>query len=148
MYNHEPQDYKCPLCCVVNGIEGDFPYTKQADIVYKDEMLTAFVASHWWPNNKGHILIVPNQHTENLYDIPEKVLAAVHVFSQKVAKALKEAYGCDGVSIRQHNEPAGDQDVWHYHLHVFPRYVGDSLYENNSEKYLSDLSERGLFVGK
>jgi histidine triad (HIT) family protein len=41
---------------------------------------------------------------------------------------LKTAYGCDGTSFRQHNEPHGDQEVWHYHLHVFPRYEGDELY--------------------
>jgi histidine triad (HIT) family protein len=41
---------------------------------------------------------------------------------------MKEVYRCDGVSTRQHNEPAGDQDVWHLHVHVFPRYEGDQLY--------------------
>jgi histidine triad (HIT) family protein len=45
---------------------------------------------------------------------------------------MKRAYGCDGTSVRQHNEPAGDQDVWHYHLHVFPRYAGDDLYRSSA----------------
>lgn len=43
---------------------------------------------------------------------------------------MKQAFGCDGVSTRQHNEPAGDQDVWHFHLHVFPRWTGDDLYRS------------------
>lgn len=47
---------------------------------------------------------------------------------RKIAIALKEVYKCDGVSSRQHNEPCGNQDVWHYHLHVLPRYKDDNLY--------------------
>ncbi len=47
---------------------------------------------------------------------------------------MKAAYGCDGVSTRQHNEPAGNQDVWHFHLHVFPRYVDDQLYLRSAER--------------
>lgn len=43
---------------------------------------------------------------------------------------MRWSYGCDGVSTRQHNEPAGDQDVWHFHVHVFPRYEGDGLYDS------------------
>jgi len=43
-------------------------------------------------------------------------------------------YACDGVSTRQHNEPDGGQDVWHYHLHVFPRYTGDDLYRSPADK--------------
>jgi len=41
---------------------------------------------------------------------------------------MKQAWKCDGVSTRQHNEPAGNQDVWHYHMHVFPRWDNDDLY--------------------
>ena len=47
---------------------------------------------------------------------------------RRIAIALKEAFGCDGTSTRQHNEPAGNQDLWHLHVHVFPRYDGDDLY--------------------
>ena len=48
--------------------------------------------------------------------------------SRRIAIALKRSYACDGVSTRQHNEPVGYQEVWHYHVHVFPRYEGDNLY--------------------
>jgi len=58
----------------------------------------------------------------------------------EVAIALKKVYQCDGVSSRQHNEPSGDQDVWHYHLHVFPRYKDDNLYK--TERELSKQEER------
>lgn len=49
------------------------------------------------------------------------------------ALALKAALSCDGISTRQQNEPAGDQDVWHYHVHVFPRYADDGLYGSLGE---------------
>ena len=48
--------------------------------------------------------------------------------ARRIAIAFKETYGCDGTSTRQHNEPGGNQEVWHYHVHVFPRYEGDGLY--------------------
>jgi histidine triad (HIT) family protein len=46
---------------------------------------------------------------------------------------MRAAYGCEGTSIRQHNEPAGGQDVWHLHVHVLPRHDGDRLYERHRE---------------
>jgi histidine triad (HIT) family protein len=62
-----------------------------------------------------------------------------------VAKAIKEIYKCDGISSRQHNEPC-TQDVWHYHLHVYPRYFDDNLYE--SERKLSDENKRKEYANK
>ncbi len=148
MFNHEPDNYRCPFCAVVNGEEGDFPYTKQADIVYRDADLTALIASHWWPNNLGHIIIIPNQHIENLYDLSDSLGAKIVTLSKRVAVALKETYQCDGVSTRQHNEPAGDQDVWHYHLHVFPRYENDNLYTTHDQKRKSEPEERIPYAEK
>ena len=70
--------------------------------------------------------------------------------SQALAKALalamKEVYACDGVSTRQHNEPAGNQDVWHYHLHVTPRYTGDGFYA--SSRALMPADERAKHAQK
>ncbi len=60
--------------------------------------------------------------------------------AKHVAIALKAVHHCDGVSTRQHNEPAGNQEVWHYHLHVFPRFDGDQLY--SSRQQLALLEER------
>jgi histidine triad (HIT) family protein len=69
-----------------------------------------------------------HQHYENLYELPAEAGHAVHDLVRDVAIAIRCTYGCDGVSTRQHNEPAGSQDAWHYHVHVFPRYSGDALY--------------------
>lgn len=142
MFNHEPENYICPLCLLVKGIENTNVYSRQDDIIYKDEKVTAFIASHWWPNNQGHVIIIPNQHIENLYDLPDDISSAIHSLERKVAIALKQLYKCDGISSRQHNEHAGNQDVWHYHLHVFPRYDNDNLYLTHLEKKLSTPEER------
>ena len=148
MLTHQPENYRCPFCLVAQGFEGDSVYTKPADIIYQDSDITAFIASHWWPNNPGHVIVIPNAHIENLYQIPDVTLSKIHRFSKQVAHALKDTYRCDGVSVRQHNEPAGDQDIWHYHLHIFPRYHGDNLYENNTQKQLSQPSERIPYASK
>ena len=87
----------------------------------------------WWPRNEGHVLVVPTEHVENIYDMPGELAASVHETARKVAIAFMETYGCDGTSTRQHNEPGGNQEVWHFHVHVFPRYEGDGLYGAHAE---------------
>lgn len=146
LYNHEPQGYICPFCNIVKGIENEHVYTKQKDIIYKDDYITAFIASGWWENNKGHVIIIPNKHIENLYDLSSQISYKIHDFEREVAIALKEVYKCDGVSTRQHNEPSGDQDVWHYHLHVFPRYKNDNLYKTDRRN--SEQDERTEYAEK
>ncbi len=129
MFSHAPGDYDCPFCRLVNG--GGDPngvYNVPEDVVYRDERVTAFINARWWENNPGHVVIVPNPHFENIFDLPPDYAAAIHRAAQKVARAFKTAYRCEGISTRQHNEPAGNQEVWHYHLHVFPRYTKDRLY--------------------
>lgn len=148
MYNHEPKEYTCPFCLIVTGVDNKHVYTNQNDVVYRDKQITVFIASHWWPNNKGHVIIVPNEHVENIFDLPDDLSAKIHSMERHVALALKKTYKCHGVSSRQHNEPAGDQDVWHYHLHIFPRYQGDQLYVNNLAKKLSDPKERNGYAEK
>jgi len=105
--------------------------------VLRNDDVTAFIASHWWPANPGHVLVIPNRHVENLYELPTELGEPLMTAMRRVAVALKEAYGSDGVSTRQHNEPAGNQDVWHLHQHVFPRWEGDRLYERHAEKALA-----------
>jgi hypothetical protein len=67
----------------------------------------AFVAPKWWPRNHGHVIVVPLAHVENIYAIDDDLLGAVYATVRRVAVALKNAYGCDGTSTRQHHEPAG-----------------------------------------
>ena len=142
MYNHAPDDYVCPFCLIVHDVEREPGASRCTDIVYRDDAVTALISSHQWPNNHGHVIIVPNAHYENIYDLPLDLAARIHALARAVALAMKAAYVCDGISTRQHNEPAGNQDVWHYHLHVFPRYIGDELYTSRREFMPADERAR------
>ncbi len=128
MFTHEPDQYTCPFCRLLAGADLGPTGSNQDDVIHRDDEVTALVASKWWPNNKGHVLVIPNVHYENIYDLPSELGAPIQRVARAVALALKATYRCDGVSTRQHNEPDGGQHVWHYHLHVLPRYTGDQLY--------------------
>lgn len=146
MYNHAPKNYKCPFCILVkredNGI------TNADDIIYQDKFITAFISGKWLIKNPGHVLIIPNKHFENLYDIDEKYLDKIHRFSKKVVIAFKKVYKSDATSVRQHNEPDGNQDIFHYHLHVFPRYKNDNLYLNHKKTKWPKNTERKPYADK
>lgn len=145
-YSHEPDNYVCPFCLVVAGT-GDV-LTKPGDVVLRNQWVTAFISSHWWPNNPGHVIVIPNQHYENIYALPAEVAAHIHEAARQIALAFKATYHCDGTSTRQHNEPAGYQEVWHYHLHVFPRYENDFLYDLTHQRFLSTPEERLPYAQK
>lgn len=126
MYSHKPPDYVCPFCNYAAG-GGDDRVSPDHFVERTDETLT-YVSPKWWPNNHGALLVIPTKHIENLYALPDELGLSLVRATRRAALALKSAYSCDGVSTRQHNEPAGNQDVWHFHIHVFPRYDGDGLY--------------------
>ena len=150
MYNHAPDDYTCPFCLLTRGIDASksaHVLSRKTDIVYHDdEEVTALIASHQWPNNHGHVLLIPNAHYENIYDLPLYLATRIHELARALALAMKAAYGCDGTSTRQHNEPAGNQDVWHYHLHLFPRYPRDALY--TSRRALMPAGKRAAYAAR
>jgi histidine triad (HIT) family protein len=112
------------------------------DVVAVSDLAFARISPTWWPANPGHALVIPRVHHENLYDLPPDVGHAVWDLVQQVAVGIRTAYDCDGVSIRQHNEPHGGQDVWHLHVHVFPRHEGDRLYERQREARFAPVDER------
>jgi histidine triad (HIT) family protein len=127
MHNHEPKKYKCPFCQIIEGAKDS---TGDSDVIYQNADVTAFLSKSRWEKNPFEVLIVPNRHFENLYDLPDELAPALQKATREAAVVLKDLTRCGGVSTRQHNEPAGDQDVWHYHIHVTPRYEGDRFYEN------------------
>ncbi len=146
MFNHEPENYICPFCVFLR--DGSNLVNQPQDLVYQDKFATAFVAPRWWPNNEGHVLIIPNEHFENLYDLPQSYAHRIQDIAQAIAIAFKHTYHCDGVSTRQHNEPAGNQDVWHYHLHIFPRYQDDKLYHSRRSDVDAALDKRQMYAEK
>ncbi len=146
MYNHEPAGYVCPFCLFIEGNESD--YNKLSDIVYQDESVLAYISPKWWINNPGNVIIIPKKHVEHIYDIDDSTLAKVYATGKKIALAMKAAYGCDGTLFRQHNEPAGNQEIWHFHLHVFPRWKEDGFYENHDQYRIVHETERLPYAEK
>jgi histidine triad (HIT) family protein len=148
MYNHAPDSYDCPFCDVVQRVPRRLPHTQPEDIVLQNDSVTAFISDAWWPNNPGHIIIISNKHFENIYDLPLDYAIAIHEAAQVIALALKSVYDCSGVSTRQHNEPSGGQDVWHYHLHIFPRYIEDDLYALTAQRRTTTPEERQPYASR
>lgn len=130
MFSHAPPGYDCPFCRYVRGDENE--RLQQRHVVERTAATLTFVSPKWWQNNDGAVLVVPCQHFENVYEVPDELGEPLLRATRRAAIALRAAYGCEGTSTRQHNEPAGNQDVWHYHTHVFPRYEGDDLYRSAS----------------
>ena len=102
----------CIFCKLANGV---FPTNK----IYEDDDFTVILDAA--PANKGHALILPKQHYANLFEIDDEVSA------KKVAAALKEELGCDGINVIQNNGTAAGQTVFHFHVHVIPRYDNDKF---------------------
>lgn len=148
MYNHAPENYICPFCLLIQGQKNEHVYSTQADIIFQSRFITAFVGSHQWPRNPGNTIVVPNEHFENIFDLPAHYAEKIHTLVRMIAVAMKDVYACDGISTRQHNEPAGYQDVWHYHVHVTPRYIDDKFYPTYQDRQLMPASERAEHAEK
>lgn len=148
MHNHAPKEYSCPVCLGIKGEVSDKTLLLPQDIVYKDELCTVFINSFWMKNNPGHVIVVPNKHFENIYDLPDELGAHIYSVARKIAIKMKEVYACAGITLLQNNEPAGGQHAFHYHLHVFPRYDGDDLHKYMDAKQLTDPAKRLDFATK
>jgi histidine triad (HIT) family protein len=149
MKSNAPSNYVCPICLGNQGVENDNTLLKQDDLVFRDALVSVWINSFWVGINKGHVIVVPNDHFETLYELPMEIGHHIFEISQKVSLAMKEEYRCDGVTIRQNNEPAGDQHAFHYHLHIFPRYLNDNFnQEMANSSVLSDPEERKEYCHK
>ena len=137
--SHVDQTYQCPFCDIVAGRPG--PLTTPDEVVAKNEDVTAFIAARQLRGCPGHALVVPNDHFENLYDLPDRLAAGIVSLTRRVALALRRTPGCEGISLRQHNEPVGGQDVFHFHVHVYPRFPGDG-YFGEPDLLVPDVADR------
>lgn len=140
MYSHAPPGYVCPFCLLIQGMENSSTRLRQSDIIYQTAEATAVMAARKWPNNPGHVLVIPNRHFENIYDLPIPIAVEIHSLSRKLALAMKLEYDCGGITLQQSNEPAGDQHIWHYHLHVITRYQNDNFHISHKGFFPAELS--------
>jgi histidine triad (HIT) family protein len=110
-----------PDCIFCKILAGEVP----AKIVDEDERTVAFMDIA--PATRGHALVVPRTHVPDLLTVSGDDLAAVIVASQRLARRIKERLGADGVNLLNSCGGAAWQTVFHFHMHVIPRYEGDPL---------------------
>ncbi len=114
-----------------------------ASVVYKDEKVTVLMDVQ--PINPGHLLIIPNEHTANLTELDEEVGAHLFRTGMRIGKALrKSGVRCEGVNLLLADGEAAGQEVFHIHLHVFPRFKGDGFGFRFGPEYNSKPSRASL----
>ncbi len=106
----------CVACAIASG-------QSPAHIIHQNDRIICFLDHA--PINPGHILICPRAHLADLTDLPDEVLAEVATAAKAMVQLFNDKLGCDGVSLLQNN--GAFNDLGHFHLHVFPRYVGDGF---------------------
>jgi histidine triad (HIT) family protein len=126
-------DPECTFCKI---IAGEIPAFK----VYEDEETFAFMDIN--PANEGHALVVPKEHSKDLYSVSDAAIKASVVTAKKVALAVQKTVDPDGLNLLQCNGPAAAQSVFHFHMHVLPRRARDELKLNWGLK-LGDMEAIG-----
>ncbi len=132
---HAPAGYACPFCRVAATLPTPAP---ESAVILVEPRVFGFVPLHHYGGIRGNCLIAPRLHYENALDIPEGLGNDFFRATRLVAVAMQAAFKCEGISTRQHNGPAGNQDVWHFHMHVFPRFSGDGLWGGDKAPYVAE----------
>lgn len=114
-------------------LRGEIPAHK----VYEDERVLAFLDI--MPRAAGHALVIPKAPARNLLDVEAADLAAVMAVAQRIARAQMKVFAAEGITLSQHNEKAGGQEVFHLHVHVIPRHIGVELRAPLSYKEASEV---------
>lgn len=108
----------CIFCKIANG---DIPSAS----VYEDEDFRVILDIA--PAAKGHALILPKNHYSNVWELGQKESEKVMALAAKISAAQKKALGCDGINLLQNNGEAAGQSVFHFHMHLIPRYENDGV---------------------
>ncbi len=119
----------CIFCKIANG---EIPATK----VYENDMFIVIMDK--FPATKGHLLIIPKQHAENIYDLQPEVAKEVFPLAQKMANALYKALSPEGINLLQNNGKAAGQTVFHFHIHLIPIKSEDLVYISWKNQSLDD----------
>jgi diadenosine tetraphosphate (Ap4A) HIT family hydrolase len=123
----------CVFCEILAGRES-------ADFVFRDDLVCAFMDIQ--PVNSGHLLVVPVAHSPYLADLDESVGAHMFRVGQRLAAAIRRSgVRCEGINMFLADGLAAGQEIFHAHLHVFPRYTGDGFGLRHPPEY-SSLPER------
>ena len=110
------KDDNCIFCKIANG---GIP----SKTIYEDEKFRVIL--DLGPATKGHALILPKEHYANLYELPDDMAGDVMKLAKKMATQITEKLGCDGFNLVQNNGDLAGQTVYHFHLHLIPRYRAD-----------------------
>jgi len=108
----------CVFCRIVKGIEPSWT-------VYEDDLIKAFLDIN--PASEGHTLIIPKEHYETIYTIPDRELKRIIVVAKKLAKVYRKALQVNAVNILHASGREAQQDVFHFHIHLVPRRENDGL---------------------
>ncbi len=112
------RDETCIFCKIAAG---EIP----SATLYEDEDFRVIMDIE--PASKGHALILPKEHYANLYELDDAIAGKVLVLAKKMVTALTDILGCDGYNIVQNNGTAAGQTVFHFHMHLIPRYKDDTV---------------------
>ena len=107
-------------CIFCKIIAGEIP----SNTIYEDDTFKVVLDAS--PASKGHALILPKKHYADIYDIDEEVAGKAMKLAKKLAGHMTEVLGCDGFNILQNNHEVAGQTVFHFHMHLIPRYEGDN----------------------
>ena len=108
----------CIFCKIANG---EIP----SATLYEDEDFRVIL--DLGPASRGHALILPKQHAANLFELPDELAAKVLPLAKTVAQKLQKGLGADGINLVQNNGEAAGQTVFHFHMHLIPRYQNDTV---------------------
>ncbi len=125
----------CIFCMLANG---DIP----TNTIYEDDDFRVILDAS--PAAFGHALILPKKHYANIFEIDPTLLQKALPLAQKVALAVKEVFKCDGINIQQNNGAAAGQTVFHFHIHIIPRYDDDGINLNWPQKEVSDEEQQNI----
>lgn len=123
------KDENCIFCKLANG---EIPTNK----IYEDEDFTVILDAS--PATRGHALILPKEHFANLYEISDETAAKALPLAKKLIKHMKEVLNCDGFNVLQNNGETAGQTVFHFHMHLIPRYAGKEQILNWSHEAFTD----------
>ena len=112
------KDTNCIFCKIANG---EIP----SKTLYEDDKFRVIL--DLGPASKGHALILPKEHYADLYELPEETAGEVMKLAKKMAEQMTQRLGCEGFNLVQNNGELAGQTVFHFHLHMIPRYKNDSV---------------------